>query len=119
MIKSLLFIAIALFSSLFALDTPSGARKIKAPSGKTYLLIPADKSMNHADAVKACSASGGKLADLGTSEDIKFVGAEIKSESWINSFMGQKSTQCMAVFGGGAIAEPLSSCSAMLGVVCE
>ena len=75
--------------------------------------------MNHADAVKACSAAGGKLAELATSEDIKFVGAEIKSESWISSFLGQKSASCLAVFGGGAIAEPLSSCSAMIGVVCE
>jgi hypothetical protein len=113
MIKKLILIAIS-FATIFAAE-----KEITAPSGKKYFLISPDKYMNHGDAIKACAASGKKLANLATSEDIRFVGKEISGESWIASFMGQKSAECLAVFGGGAVAEPLSSCSAMLGVVCE
>lgn len=113
MFKKLILIALS-FATIFATE-----REIKAPSGKKYFLVSPDKSMNHGDAIKACSAIGKKLANLGTSEDIRFVGSQIKGESWIASFMGQKSAECLAVFNGGAIVEPISSCSAMLGVVCE
>lgn len=116
MIKSL-FLGLAL--TAYALNAPEGSTSVTVGS-KSFTLLPASKSMNLADARDACKAAGGQLANLASAEEIRMVGERVSGEAaWIGSFMGQKSGEAIAVFQGGAVAEPIDSEKALLGVVCE
>lgn len=115
MIKSIALFAVA----TLALNAPEGSTNVSVGS-KSFLILPTSKSMNLVDAKSACKAVGGQLANLSTSEEIKMVGEKVSGEAaWIGSFLGQKSGEAIAVFKGGAVAEPLDSEKALLGVVCE
>ena len=115
MIKTFILCAI----TALALKAPEGSTNVSVGS-KSFLILPASKSMNLADARKACSAVEGSLANLASAEEIRAVGEKVSGEAaWIGSFMGQKSGEAIAVFKGGAVAEPVDSDKALLGVVCE
>jgi F0F1-type ATP synthase assembly protein I len=115
MIKALVLCAL----TAVALKAPEGSTSVSVGS-KSFAILPASKSMNLADARKACQAVEGKLADLGSGEEIRVVGEKVSGDAaWINSYLGLKSGEVVALFKGGAVAEPLDSDKALLGVVCE
>lgn len=118
--KSLLYLFTTLIPIVFALTSPEGSLSITS-GAKSYLLLPTSKTMTLADAQSACKSIGGQLARLNSPDDIKVVGEKMGVEAaWIGGFLHhEKSGQAVAVFRGGAVAEPIDSEKSLLAVLCE
>jgi hypothetical protein len=104
-------------SMAMALTVPESGTMLKGKNGRDVLLI--SKTMNRKDAERVCQAAGGQLANLQAIEDIEELGRQVSQQAWIGGFLNHKSAKCVALYPGGAVAEPIGSCNALHNVLCQ